>query len=88
MKRFYMPIILSVWSLVILLVAGCVGKPQPSLDADSYYGRGRTYYEKGQYDQAISNYTQAVEINLGFADAYVGRGDAYFAIGQYDPSYL
>jgi tetratricopeptide (TPR) repeat protein len=67
MKRFYMPIILSVWSLVTLLVAGCVVKDKPSLDAEFYFNRGLIYHEKGQYDQAITKYTKAIETNPKFA---------------------
>jgi tetratricopeptide (TPR) repeat protein len=42
-------------------------------DADVYYNRGLDYYNKGQYDQAISDYTKAIEINPNDADAYKHR---------------
>ena len=37
-----------------------------------------------QYDQAISDYGKAIEINPKYADAYTNRGDAYDSKGQYD----
>jgi tetratricopeptide (TPR) repeat protein len=39
---------------------------------------------KGQYDQAISDYTKALEINPRHAMTYSNRGRTYMAKGQYD----
>jgi len=52
-------------------------------DAD-YNNRGNSYYEKGQYDQAISDYSEAIKINPADAIAYNNRGLAYYKKGQYD----
>ena len=50
-----------------------------------HYFRGISYAIKGQYDQAISHYNQALAINPGFAGAYNSRGVAYAQSGgQYD----
>jgi tetratricopeptide (TPR) repeat protein len=46
--------------------------------------RGLGYEEKGQYDEAISNYTKALEINPRDAEAYYNRGVVYNRKGQYD----
>jgi tetratricopeptide (TPR) repeat protein len=46
--------------------------------------RGLAYEEKGQCDEAISNYTKALEINPRDAEAYYNRGIAYDNKGQYD----
>ena len=35
------------------------------------------YNDKGEYDRAISDYTNAIEINTRFAAAYYNRGLAY-----------
>ena len=45
---------------------------------------GIAYSRKGLYDQAISDYTKALEINPGFAAPYQYRGHAYMAKGLYD----
>jgi tetratricopeptide (TPR) repeat protein len=50
----------------------------------TYVGRGIAYANKGQYDQAISDYNKALEINPKDAVAYRERGDAYFYKGEYD----
>ena len=50
-----------------------------------HYFKGISYDMKGQYDQAISQYNQAIAINPTFANAYISRGIAYAqSKGQYD----
>jgi tetratricopeptide (TPR) repeat protein len=39
---------------------------------------------KGQYDNAISDYTKVIETDPKNADAYVLRGDTYYKQGRYD----
>jgi tetratricopeptide (TPR) repeat protein len=46
--------------------------------------RGLAYEEKGQCDEAISNYTKALEINPRDAEAYYNRGIVYNRKSQYD----
>ena len=43
----------------------------------AYIDRGQGYSERRQYDQAISDYTQALEINPRYAEAYYNRGNAH-----------
>ena len=50
----------------------------------SYNNRGLAYYNKGQYDRAIADYTKAIQINPKRASAYNRRGVAYAKKGQYD----
>jgi len=51
--------------------------------SEEYYNRGLTQYVTGQYDQAISDYTKAIEIKPTFAEAYNNRGLAYEKKGKY-----
>jgi len=46
--------------------------------------RGLAYSEKGQHDQAISDFTKALELNPRNAEAYINRGLAYSEIGEND----
>jgi tetratricopeptide (TPR) repeat protein len=50
----------------------------------AYNNRGNAYDYKGQYDQAISDYTKAIEINPKYGLAYYNRGIAHNNKGQYD----
>ncbi len=73
--------------MVLLLAAGCATTQTELNDAWAYYNRGLAYFEKGQYDQAISDYTKALEINPRYARAYYDRGSAYARKGQYDKAW-
>ncbi|MCP4364404.1 MAG: tetratricopeptide repeat protein [Planctomycetes bacterium] len=53
-------------------------------EADTYYNRGNAHLHKGEYEEAISNYTKALEIEPQSAEVYASRGLAYSQIGQND----
>lgn len=46
-------------------------------NAELYVIQGISYGQKGQYDNAISNFDKAIEINPRFAEAYRNRGITY-----------
>src|SRR5690554_6867004 len=69
-----------------------------ALELDSEYylpldNRARTYFDKGQYDKAISDYTKIIELFLNSSryenrrsnayDYYLERGIAKYEIGDY-----
>ena len=43
----------------------------------TYNNRGLAYAEQGDYQQAISDYNLAIQINPQYAKAYGNRGNAY-----------
>ncbi|MEW6620186.1 MAG: tetratricopeptide repeat protein, partial [bacterium] len=49
-------------------------KPSTVLTALDYLLRGNSWYDKNLYNQAISDYNRALEINPRLAEAYCGRG--------------
>ncbi|KJU86535.1 hypothetical protein MBAV_001271 [Candidatus Magnetobacterium bavaricum] len=51
-------------------------------DAIAYYNRGIAYCGKRNYDQAIGDYTKAIEINPRFALAYLNRALALAQKGK------
>jgi len=53
-------------------------------DAEAYYKSGNEYYDKGDYDNAISEFTEAIRLKPKFAEAYSGRGRAYNKKEDYD----
>jgi len=56
--------------------------PTPNVD---YLGRGTDERNKGNYEGAISNYTEAIRLEPDFVGAaYYGRGIVYFYLGQFD----
>jgi len=52
--------------------------------AEDYSNRGLTYFEIGEYEQAIADYDQAIALDPEFAIAYLNRGLTYFEIGEYE----
>jgi tetratricopeptide (TPR) repeat protein len=55
-----------------------------SRDAISYVSRGSAYYNKGDFDSAISDYGRAIQLDPNLANAYQGRGNAYRDKRDYD----
>src|SRR5438552_2753233 len=81
------PVILRLLFLVIplLLTAGCATmESDVERDTRAYIDRGDVYSAKGQYDQAIADYNEALKINPRSSLAYENRGNVYTVKGQYD----
>jgi tetratricopeptide (TPR) repeat protein len=55
-----------------------------SKQAEAYFDLGTKHLQQGEYDQAISGYNKALEINPRYAEAYLNRGIAYRNKGQHD----
>jgi len=55
-----------------------------SRDAEEFNNQGFAHCQIGRYDQAISDFSKAIEINPRFAQAYKNRGWAYIKKRQYD----
>ncbi|MCD6279358.1 tetratricopeptide repeat protein [Candidatus Micrarchaeota archaeon] len=53
-------------------------------DAQTYYHRGNTYFEKGNYEKAIENYNMAIILNPHFSEAYFSRALSYYYLKNYD----
>jgi len=45
--------------------------------ANTYYERGNAYFDKGEYDIAITAYSKAIELKPDYADAYFCRGASH-----------
>ena len=76
----------SRWPLLLTLFLTPISmaqEPRP-MDAAAYYNRGITYERKGQYDQAISDYSKALEINPALAVAHYNRAVTYYYLKDYD----
>ena len=78
------PIILPVVLFFLFSYASAQQKQNEPKDAKFYVDRGIAYGEKGQLDQAVDDFTKALEIDAKSTDAYYNRGIAYVYKGQYD----
>jgi len=73
--------------IIIPILFSCASTQQKqveSRDAKFYNNRGTDRGEKGQYDEAISDFKKAIEINPRYNKAYNNRGIVYRLKGQYD----
>ena len=53
----------------------------------AYNNRGVARHQKGLYDQAISDYSKAIEINPNYDLAYFNRGLCHFKKGHCDKAW-
>jgi tetratricopeptide (TPR) repeat protein len=49
-----------------------------------YLYRGNTYYKSYENEQAIADYTSAIELDAEYATAYYNRASAYHNLGDYE----
>jgi tetratricopeptide (TPR) repeat protein len=50
---------------------------------DLFFNLGYSYNELGEYQRAVQNYDQAIDINPESAAAYFNRGESYYFLQQY-----
>ncbi len=62
--------------------------PAPSaptgMSARQYFDRAEEHRNKGDYDRAIADYTEAIRLNPQLANAYANRGNSYYYKKDYD----
>jgi len=68
--------------LFILIVQG-VGSAEEDDRTRFYYELGRTFFNNGDYYDAMNNYNRALEINPNYAPALNGRGEIHLFNNDY-----
>lgn len=57
---------------------------KPADLATAFNNRGSAFYRKGEFDQAIKDLNQAIQLRPAYAQAFNNRGNAYLRTHQYD----
>src|ERR1700756_3215124 len=70
--------------IVLFLTIGVCDYAIGQGTAGDYLNQGNTSYKKGLYNQAISDYNKAIEIDPKYAGAYNNRGYTYYSKDLYD----
>jgi lipoprotein NlpI len=70
-------------------ISGCTlvilsGRESQRNLASAYFNRGIAYKNKGDFDRAIADYTQAIQLNPKDAKPHVNRANAYSDKGDFD----
>ena len=80
-------IILPIVLFLLFSYASAQQKQDEPKDAKFYIDRGIAHGEKGLFDQAVDDFTKALEIDPKSADAYYNRGIAYYFKKEYNKSW-
>ena len=56
--------------------------------AETFLNRAITYFKKGEYNKAISDYNKAIAIDPNLTVADLNRGFTYRQLGEYDKAIL
>lgn len=86
MKR-QLPFFILFLAIGGLLFYGCSTSRGYNKYADEFYSQGRAWFEKGEYDRAIDDFTKVLEMAPGGKEnavVYYNRGLAYYKNRQYD----
>jgi tetratricopeptide (TPR) repeat protein len=51
-------------------------------DANSYFSQGVALANRGNYQAALTNYNQAIQLNPNYGLAYFSRGNVYYYLGD------
>ena len=71
---------------ILTILIGCTATQESKEDAEIYYHRGNVSMKEARYDEAISDFTRAIEINPKHGDAYYSRGIVYYYKKDYPKS--
>jgi len=72
-------------SLIAALLSAC--SLDPSVRKQKYFQSGQRYFEKGQYDEASIEFTNAIKIDPAYADAHYQLAETYLNLQQQGRAY-
>src|SRR6266576_2947591 len=73
----------SLWMVFTLLLAPALVRAQSPQTGSDYVNRGNTRFEAGDFDGAIADFTEAIELTPGDSNAYFNRAYAKASLGDH-----
>ena len=58
-----------------------------NMSAEDFLERGNKYFEQGEFEQAIAEYKNALQVDQDYFMAWLRMGDAYRELRKYDQLY-
>ena len=75
--KWKLPLVCVFVLIMAILMPAC-------MSAEEHFEKGKTYFDAGQLEEAITEYSQAIELDPEYALAYHHRGIAYAKKEQWD----
>jgi len=77
------------WALTLILINALLSSCSFDSNArkQKYFQSGQTYFEKGKYQEAAIEFTNAIQIDSGYADAHEQLAESYLRLQQRDRAY-
>ena len=80
-------ILLFVFAVFFSTAVFCAGETGVEESVKKYYAAGDTFYDKGQYSEAVKYYTAAVKLKDNFIDGWKKIGFCYYKTGNHKYAY-
>src|SRR5262245_27706564 len=77
MKRLFTIVASLIMTFLLLLKVPAMALAYEPTTAGEYFKRGRLNEEGKAYDQALADYSKAIELEPSFIDAYFSRSSLY-----------
>jgi tetratricopeptide (TPR) repeat protein len=68
----------------VVVAQDATGQESPLRNAQAYIDRGNAFYNKRDYDRAIADYTQAIQLDPKLVKGYINRGLVFANKGDND----
>ena len=75
---------ISILVLLLLVIGVIIYHVAKPLDAEGYYKRGVACFDNGQYEQALADFSRAIDLKPDYCDAYYNRGRVFRAKKLFD----
>ena len=84
-RKFSLLLLLLVLICAFPYIAPVVAQDAtPSVTARAHLNQGDIFYENGDFEAAVEEYSEAIKLDSAYVDAYLARGYTYYMLDAYD----
>jgi tetratricopeptide (TPR) repeat protein len=85
MKRFFIFRLILAAGFIVVFLAGC--SRDPKVRKQKYFESGQRYFEKGKYQEAAIQFSNAIQVDSRYADAHYQLAQTLLKLQQWTPAY-